>query len=218
MRYGVWVVYATVSVACGSVRSPATPVDASSDGAVDGVVDAVATVDARPAGKRVFVTSSTYAPNFGSVAVADTICHTTASSKLGGTWRAWISLPAPNDVATRLTHSTGPYVLVDGTTIVANSWTDLISGSIKHAIDQDENAGPLQTATGCIDASCFSTWTATDATGAYTPSFDCIGWTDTGANPGITGNTAATTTEWTRRNTIFSNGCSLRARLYCFEQ
>jgi hypothetical protein len=111
-----------------------------------------------------------------------------------------------------------PYVLVDGTTIVANSWTDLTDGSIRHAIDRDENNAPLQPMTGCVDASCFYAWTATTAAGMYEANFDCLGWTNTGNNPAITGNSAVITTEWTRNNTIFSNGCSLRARLYCFEQ
>lgn len=89
-------------------------------------------------------------------------------------------LAAPNDVRTRFAHSTARCVLVDGTTVIANNWDDLVSGSIRDAIDHDENGAPLQVSTGCA-------WTATDPAGAYTPSFDCMGWTSTGDDAGITG-------------------------------
>ena len=45
-------------------------------------------------------------------------------------------------VATRLSHSTGSYKLVDGT-IIANNWNDLIDGTIQNPIDKDESGNQV---------------------------------------------------------------------------
>ena len=91
----------------------------------------------------VFVTSDTYDGDLGGLVGADAKCQALADAAgLDGTFRAWLSDDAESP-STRFTQSTDPYWLVDGT-VVADSWADLIHGSIAHAIDLDEagEAGP----------------------------------------------------------------------------
>jgi hypothetical protein len=212
--------------ACGTVENssqdaapPAT--DAAGDASLDGppAIDAQddAAPDGPPSVKRVFVSSLTYSANLGGVSGADQTC-TTLASGLGGIWRAWISGPTPNEARQRFAHAEVPYTLVDRQTLVASDWTGLVSGSILHPIDTDENGKALESQSGCIDADCFYAFTATTASGAHERGFDCEGWTVAGDAPAITGNSTETGAAWSRNSVAFSSGCRLRARLYCFEQ
>src|SRR5262249_60557677 len=86
-----------------------------------------------PSGKLVFVSSTTYTGNLGGLSGADAKCQSLATSAgHAGTFKAWLSDDV-TDAKSRLTHSTMPYVLVDGT-IVATGFTDLTSGTLRHAI------------------------------------------------------------------------------------
>src|SRR4051812_38795722 len=88
----------------------------------------------------VFVTSIQQNGNLGGLAGADAICQTRASfAGLPGTYRAWLSTTAV-DAEARFFHSTSPYVLTDGTTVVANNWDDLVDGTLAEAITMTEQA------------------------------------------------------------------------------
>jgi len=108
-------------------------------------------------------------------------------------------------VGGRLTHSSVPYVLVDGTR-VADDWDDLVDGALDHPIDLDEHGNPHQN-----DA----VWTATNS-GGLGGYYDCSGWTGGIAAAGVTGATSAAGGLWTHADTF--HFCNLNSRLYCFEQ
>jgi len=88
--------------------------------------------------RLVFITSALVnRVELGSLSDADSRCQTAAQAlPLPGTYKAWLSAP---DLAAkdRLTHATGRYHLVTGET-VASSWSDLVDGTIAHAIDVNE--------------------------------------------------------------------------------
>jgi hypothetical protein len=134
------------------------------------------TLDAGPGdgslgGTVVFVTSGMYNGNLGGLAGADAKCQTLATAaQLPGTYKAWLS-DKNYSAASRLTHGTGPYVLVDGT-VVANGWTGLTTGTLLHAIDLTEKGGVWPTN---------NVWTATTASGDIKPLADvedayCYNW------------------------------------------
>jgi hypothetical protein len=185
-------------------------------GTTDTGTDAVVTGD-----KRVFVSSMTYTGDLGGVGGADAKCQSLAvAAGLTGAYMAWLS-DATSSAASRLTHSTGKYVLVDNTT-VATSWTALTTVNLLHAIDMTESKGtaPLGTTTcGPGGTGGKVVWSDTLASGATsTPTGNCGNW----------GSTAATSANWGFSDKVDSNwsqGCSgggavcvWKAALYCFEQ
>lgn len=187
--------------------------DASSE--KDGFLEA----EAGPAFKRVFISSEKTQSNFGGLSAADSICQTAATGAgLGGSWKAWLSTTTTS-AASRLTHASVPYQLVDGTT-VASSWSSLVSGTpLKNAIDLDEHGifVPFN------DSSEFGfTWTGTAADGTSS-SFTCSDWTvsencsvSTGY-VGTVGTDGNVDSRWTARGTPAC--CTVQVfALFCFEQ
>jgi hypothetical protein len=155
-------------------------------------------------GKRVFVTSTTTDGGFGGIVGADAICAGRAlAANVSGTFRAWVSVSGDGP-STRFSQSLGVYSLLDGTPI-ANNWSDLVDGTLAHAIDIDENGAH---AGGSV-------WTSTDASGNPTTN-NCNDFSTTsGGVSGVCGDTAQTAAGWTDSSTP---GCALKLRLYCFEQ
>ncbi len=96
---------------------------------------------------KVFVTSTTYkAGDLGGLTGADAKCQARAmAAGLTGTFRAWLS-DANGQPATRFSKERGPYLLVTGS-IVANNWTGLTSGTLRHAINVTELGTPAPPAT-----------------------------------------------------------------------
>ena len=123
------------ATATGSATPTATPTATST-----GTATATATATSTPAGNLVFVTSSGFFGNLGGTAGGDTDCNNAASAAgLSGTYKAWLSTTATGDnPASSFTQSTIPYVLRDNTQVAAN-WTALVSGTLDHAIDEDEH-------------------------------------------------------------------------------
>lgn len=165
--------------------------------------------------KKVFVTSMRFGGNLGGLAGADGKCQDLATiANLSGTYKAWLS-DTTGSPSTRFTHSTGPYILVNGT-VVANSYADLVSGGIRHAIDLTEYGNP-----GNFDplaASQKYVWSNTMANGAqYVSWASCNNWmvTDGSAN-GNWGSAAAVDGTWSSLGTATCN--FVTAPLYCFEQ
>lgn len=157
--------------------------------------------------QRVFLSSSTYTGNLGGHAGADATCHQLATAAgLGGTWMAWISDSASCPSA-RFNHASDAYRLLDGT-VVAASWSSLVSGSLGHGIDLDESGHPP---TGTTEV-----WTATNPDG--TLAGDGCGSFTSGSNSastpvvGVADNTDATWTE------VYLQFCDRSDHVYCFEQ
>ena len=158
-------------------------------------------------GKRVFVTTSGTTGLLGGLGGADMRCQTIANAAgLPGTFRAWLSAGTAS-AASRLTHATVPYGLLDGT-VIALDWDDLVDGTLMAPIRVGENGLPTIVGSGV--------WTGTAANGdTLTNSTNCAGWNANGANQGGTaGNRSQTGPAWTEgTNTCFANNS-----LYCFEQ
>ena len=150
---------------------------------------------------RVFVTSTSRNANVAGLAGGDLTCTNLAiSAGLIGKWAAWLSVQNGPHASDRVT-SVGPWSLVTGE-VVATTRTQLVSGTLAHAIDHDEK--------GVLVAPS-RVWTGTGTDGRYLTN-DCDKWTN-GAN-GRAGNSASTTATWT---TAGVDDCGQLGRLYCFE-
>ncbi len=185
-----------------------------------------ASPDAPPIdGKIVFTTSKQYAGgSLGGLEGADAICANLASQAgLTGEFKAWLS-QIGTSATDRLTHSTKPYILVNLTTKVADSWDDLLNVGALHAIDLDEHGVALVAADGDYSA---RVWTATQINGReipWTPGGDpmnnprpdCTLWSTFDVAVGSVGYWSSTGAAWTEASQGF--GCAVTARLYCFQQ
>lgn len=81
--------------------------------------------DAGPSEWRIFRTATTQTANLGGIAGADALCAAQAmAGGLDGEFKAWLSTVS-SPVSDRVTHASGPYVLVNGTRI-ADDWDDLV--------------------------------------------------------------------------------------------
>jgi hypothetical protein len=173
--------------------------------------------------KKVFVTSTTYkAGDLGGLAGADAKCQARAmAAGLTGTFRAWLS-DSDDQPATRFIKENGPYLLVTGN-VVANNFTQVTSGTLRHAINVTElgTAAPTATIPGCTTP---IVWTNTTSDGYVgDPGATCGDWTDSVVFSGWFGTTTSQT-EWTSPNctgvagTSTATGCGALAPIYCFEQ
>lgn len=172
---------------------------------------------AEPAYRRVFVSSRLYNGDLGGVAGADSKCQDLANSAgLGGTWMAWISDNSSSPL-TRFTKSAVPYKLVDGTTVIVNNWTDLVTNKninigngeyLKSPILKNEN-GNTQSA---------ASWTATNPDGTWISEQNntaCSNWTNNAKQVATIGNNGFSNATWTKSEIRF---CDEPKSLYCFEQ
>ena len=176
--------------------------------------------------RRVFVTSQAFvAGELGGLTGADDICQKLAiSAGLSRSYAAWLSDETGSPV-TRFPKDAGPYVLFDGT-VVANNWTDLTSGVLRHPIDLNEWGGPPAQGSGNITP--FAIWTDTSANGTLSTTFpgdgSCSRWSDpTGMNV-VFGSYQFATGNWSELGAEGSGAgttpaiCENSAALYCFEQ
>jgi hypothetical protein len=160
-------------------------------------------VDAAKTPLRVFVSSAVKTGNLGGIAAADQLCTTLATTaKLGGTYRAWLSV-AGADAVDHIT-SAGPWQLVSGE-IVADDKAGLTSGALKHLIDKDENG-----ATPPVEED--RAWTGTGANGRYAGP-DCAQWA--GGGNGLVGEARNNANgQW---GALGNEACGEQNRIYCFE-
>jgi cysteine-rich repeat protein len=155
----------------------------------------------------IFITSQTYQGNVNGLAGADQRCRMLAAIAdlpRFETYRAWLS-SSTKSAGERLLHSRGRYVLVNGL-VVAQDWDALVSGTLEHPINVDENSQ-----TQAVRA-----WTSTLASGEAAPGADfCDDWTGVLDFDGGTGLPGATDATWS----FFENvPCDVELRLYCLEQ
>lgn len=188
---------------------------ATTDGCACGTVCASKVCSDGGCDPLVFVTTQSFAPNFGTttvtaLAVADANCQSIAAQMLPTpttTFKAWLGAPTMR-VDTRFIRSKRPYRLANaGHTIVATSF-DALNADLLRAIDV--------TPDGSMLLSAFEVWTGTDRSGAPTGS-DCAGWTSADMTGSASfGLTNTVTASWTRNSD--SGSCGVFRRLYCFEQ
>ncbi len=176
-----------------------------------------------PMPKKVFVSSVVFTGNLGGLAGADAKCAAlalAASPPLSGTYKAWVA-DSGGSPATRFTHSTGPYVLVNGT-VVADSWTSLTSGVLAHAINRTQNNGAAPTASASLCGSNQLVWSNVQSNGTVSGTIsDCTQWTNgtAGNNSAEFGNSSKLTGQWTSYCPVGGTGiCNIAAPIYCFEQ
>jgi hypothetical protein len=188
--------------------------------------------------KTVFVTHDRFSGDLGGLAGADAKCQDAASgfdiASSSGVFRAWLS-DETTDARDRITPSAGPYVLVDGLTVVADDFDDLITGDLLAPIDQAADGFVVPP----FDGSVFShVWTSTgndgtllstdsNVVGAVGAPFTCDNWESASASEtGETGD-ATTLDAWTLADEVppligWTDGkgaqaCNDIMRLYCFE-
>lgn len=204
-------------------------VDAPAESAVDAPAD-VTVPDGPPLTHYlVFVTSTTYTGNLGGLAGADQKCMDRAAaampSPLPGTFKAWMSDSATSAAAHVTTHGTLPYVLVDGTTVVAADWSALTSANgaqVQNMITMDENGNTVPgTSDTCSGFGGHYVWTNSNDDGTlYTGAGTCQDLTS--ALNGDTGNTGSASTNQgdTKWWSSWCNGqsCDSLASLYCLQQ
>jgi len=159
-------------------------------------------------GKKIFVTSLDYTGNLGGTTGADAKCTARAvAANVPGTFKAWISTTGADDAKSRLNHSSGAYVRIDGV-LVANDWNQLASNAHAAAIDIDEK--------GVKVASSTAVWTNTKPDGTSRSSEHCLNWASpSNGEIGSYGVVDAKDVRWTD---AAIGACEPKARLYCVEQ
>jgi hypothetical protein len=149
-----------------------------------------------------FVSSTTTVANMGGLAGADAKCGALATAAgLTGTWAAWLSVSNGPHAVDRVT-SAGPWYLRTGEMVALNK-TELLSGTLRHAIDHDEKGQPVAAS---------RVWTGSGTDGRYLTN-DCDKWTTGGS--GRVGDSSATNAGWT---TTGVDGCGQLRRIYCFQR
>jgi cysteine-rich repeat protein len=166
--------------------------------------------------KRVFITSATFTGAMGGLAGADAACQSLAdAAALSGTYLAWLAdgTEAP---AFRFERADVPYILVDGTP-VAESWADLVDGTLMHAIDLTEAGSPPPIGTHTCGQTAVWSNVTTDG-GNASAAAHCAGWTDVNAVQSHSGRYDLTGADWSA--SCFGGGavCLWTAPIYCFEQ
>jgi hypothetical protein len=170
--------------------------------------------------RHVFVTSQTFTGGeIGGLTGADDICRGLAvKAGLSSSYFAWLS-DSTGSPATRFPEDVGPYILVDGT-IVANNWTDLTSGTLRHPIDLTESGGPPpKGSAGCVSP---AAWSDTTNHGARAAALGaCDDWVNPMASAASFG-AIESTSNWSDACMLVSSAamqvCGGTAPLYCFEQ
>jgi hypothetical protein len=167
-----------------------------------------------PSKTLVFVTSTSYVGGaIGGLSGADQKCQALAQAQsLSGTWVAWLS-DSKTSAASRIAHWNTPYVLVDGSTTIANDWSGLTSGSLSHAIDHTEKN----------QTTSITVWTNTNTNGSMYSGTVCGDWANTSGTVsnfhfGMATSSAAA---WTlnSQSTYTGGFCnSITAGLYCVQQ
>jgi hypothetical protein len=171
--------------------------------------------------QTVFVTSQAFVGgSLGGLTGADRICQKLASAAgIAGNFAAWLS-DSTGSPADRFIKDVGPYRLLDGT-LIANNWTELTSGTLRHPIDLTE-MGTMPAFANTTPCSGFPVWSNTSPDGSeLEQGSDCGDWSDPTASNAEWGDSQDTTLAWTRSCGLLrpgSQACSDTAGLYCFGQ
>lgn len=179
-----------------------------------------------PSVKIAFVSSVAYTGNLGGLDGADAKCAALASAaNLSGTFRAWLS-DSTGSPSTRFTKATVDYVFVDGTTVFAHGWTDLISPSPKPAFNVNELGGPAPTSdTPCAGLNGgYAAWVSSNADGTPAPGVaagdhTCSNWSSEAMESSTVGlGSPIAANSWIGFCSSGVPSCSKKAPIFCFEQ
>lgn len=179
-------------------------------------------------GKIVFVTSTTYDGNLGSLGYVDAQCNERAiAAGLPGNYLAWFSLGDQNPIS-RFINSNLPYVSTIGQQITYPNWYDISSDTEGITQGQFTLLNPIsRNEFGQLISTNTKVWTNTESNG-YTvgtfgeppqPAETCFsysyGGNDSENYTGFSGDSQLSSVGWTSAGQIT---CSTLARLYCFQQ
>jgi hypothetical protein len=165
--------------------------------------------------KIVFVTKNVYqGGNLGGLTGADALCAAEATAAhLSGTYSAWLATDSESP-ATRLTHSTGNYQLVNGK-LVAQGWDNLVSGLLQNPVDLvPDGSLVVGVPLGVFAAGMAWSNVAFDGTESELQQ-SCGGWADLGSL-GAVGASSQTDQTWTDDGG--GEECTGQAGIYCVEQ
>ena len=154
--------------------------------------------------KLAFATSTTYNGSLGGIAGGDAKCAArAAAASLSGTYKAFLgdSTGSPNTSFTR----GAQYYLVDGTTLVAQSYGDLTDGTLQNGILKNEFGSTFGAA---------AAWTGTNANGTA-HSNHCSNWsTASSSATGRVGQAGGAGSGLSINNLT----CNEAIVLFCFQQ
>jgi hypothetical protein len=159
--------------------------------------------------KLVFVTSTLQNGNLGGLEGADDICQGLAADQnIPGVFKAWLS-DSTGSPDTRFNHASTPYALVDGT-VIADSYTDLVDGSLHHKINMYETGGEM------VGGAYVFTNTGHDGT-PHSTTGSCQNWSSSARSEPTTysGVTSFSSGAWTLGGGDY---CDSLRHLYCFGQ
>lgn len=201
-------VVAPNTTTCGDYEcdgaSPVCPVSCASD--LDCSLDRMCLAGVCVPGRRIFISSTTQNGNLGGLVGADNLCQQLANAAgIFITYQAFMS-DSTVSAASRLTESTVPYRLADGT-IVADNWADLVDGTLDNNI--------MLTELGTIPTS-VSVMTGTSELGALETmgTTNCNNWQSSDlAQSSVVG--SADGVEWA---SIGTGSCFGNRRIYCVQQ
>jgi predicted Zn-dependent peptidase len=178
--------------------------DDDCDGKVDeGVANACGgcgtlTIDQCSSHHTVFISSLTFAPTFGDLAVADMRCQQLAeSANRSGTWRAL--LVDANHTLTQRVRITKP-VFSTRNQLVANDSNDFFTGSARSPVTATENGGTPKDTVAWVGSS----------------TQHCDGWTSTSAQLAAGQALSSQLDRWLFGTN--SGPCNLMRSLYCIDQ
>lgn len=167
--------------------------------------------------KLVFVTSTLYGPNFGTLAQADQVCNEEAADAgLPGFYVAWLSDTTENapDRMSRFDPQQGvyergwmdsPLYTLDGARVKDNGWFLVQTGIPDSPLGVDVNG----------EAVAGTAWTGTSRE-LIADTETCENWTTSmGPSRGMAGDISATIDEWTETDRVL---CDTNHRLYCMGQ
>jgi hypothetical protein len=172
----------------------------------------------------VFVSSQIYTADLGGASGADQKCQSLADAAgLKGTFKAWIADSSGNP-NTRLSHSSGPYVMVNGAQIAA-SWSALTTHlPLQTPFNLTEKGTPAPSGPDACSGSGARAWSNAEWNGVPSNSSGpCNNWTSSsGSIPQglqhFMGSVGATDGHWSSSCAAWGPACGWQFPIYCFEQ
>ncbi len=161
--------------------------------------------------RRMFVTSQSYAGDFGGVAAADSICQVLSQAAvLGGRWKAFLSDSTAG--ALERLQEAGPWFRIENGSRKTKVFNNRVGFTVGALATINDEYGNSVVNNGRV-------WTGTRADGGTDGAQTCSEWSST-AGYGTDGNPNALIEggpKWMHSGEGASP-CNLRKRLYCFEQ
>lgn len=169
--------------------------------------------DCVPFERVVFVTSALYTINLQGWEGAIDVCQSHASiGQLEGEFLPWLGTEANSPDFDFV--GDGPWVRTDGV-LVAESFADLVDGSLEAPINLDELGEPGPTILGC-GGEAVGVWTGVFTDGTPTEEDNCNNWSPGMPNSlGLIGDLGATDGAWTD---ACIESCAFAYPIYCFQQ